>query len=369
MKKIIGDIGIGIGLALACGLAHAQSSVTLYGLIDEAIRFQSSAAGNTVGINEGAVNGNRFGLKGVEELGGGTRAIFQLESGFNIANGKSDQQGQLFGRFAWVGLQSDRFGTVKLGRQYGGIYNFYAFNFDPIGGGNINATDWSLFLVGIRFDNTLQYEKDFGPVTLQVQHAFGGQPGSAVSGSTSTASLIYRFGGGKLGIAGAQSKDGGGHKLVVGSLGGTYAWGPLALYLYGIDARRDAGFNVAAANSGGPLANTSIVGNATTASGPQSSARNDAFVRVGASWQLAPQWRVIGSYAYDHANNVAPGRSGTTQTVYGIVDYLLSKRTDVYLEVDHSHLSGASVNDPNGPLNFAGKANNFGASLSLRTVF
>ncbi len=365
MKKIIG----GMGIALACGAAHAQSSVTLYGLIDQAVRFQTSSAGNTVSVNEGAINGNRWGLKGSEDLGGGSHAIFQVESGFNVGTGKSDQQQQLFGRFAWVGLQNDRFGSLKLGRQYGGIYNFYAFNFDPIGGGNINATDWSLFLVGIRFDNTVQYENAFGPVTLQVQHSFGGQPGSAASGSTTTASVIYRFGTGKVGIAGAESKDGGGHKLVVGSFGGTYAWGPLGLYLYGIDARRDAGFNVAATNTGGPLSNTNIISNVTTVAGNQTSARNDAFVRVGASYQPASQWRLIASYAYDHANNVSPGKSGTTQTVYGIVDYLLSKRTDVYLEVDHSHLSGAAITDPNGPLTFAGKANNFGASLSLRTVF
>ncbi|PXW23878.1 porin [Paraburkholderia caballeronis] len=365
MKRIIS----GAGLALICCAAHAQSSVTLYGLIDEAVRFQTSGAGNTFGMNEGAVNGNRFGLKGVEELGGGTRAIFQLESGFNIATGKSDQQSQLFGRFAWVGLQNDTFGTLKAGRQYGGIYNFYAFNFDPIGGGNINATDWSLFLVGIRFDNTLQYENRFGPVALQVQRSFGGQPGSNAAGSTTTASLIYNFNGGKVGVAGAESKDGGGHKLVVGSLGGTYAWGPLGLYLYGIDARRDAGFSVGATNTSAPLANTNIISNVTTVSGAQTSARNDVFVRVGATYQLAPQWRFIASYAYDHANNVAPGRSGTTQTVYGIADYILSKRTDVYVEVDHSHLSGASVDDPNGPLTFAGKANNFGASVSLRTLF
>lgn len=365
MKKIF----TGIGLAAVCVAAHAQSSVTLYGLIDEAIRFQTSGTGNTVGVNEGAINGNRFGLKGVEDLGGGTRAIFQLESGFNIANGKSDQQSQLFGRFAWVGLQSDRFGTLKAGRQYGGIYNFYAFNFDPIGGGNVNATDWSLFLTGIRFDNTVQYENRFGPVALQVQHSFGGQAGSNAAGSTTTASLIYNFTGGKAGVAGAESKDGNGHKLVVGSIGGTYAWGPVGLYLYGIDARRDAGFTAAATNSGGPLSNTNIVSNATTAFGTQTKARNDTFVRVGATYQLAPQWRFIASYAYDHANNIAPDRNGTIQTVYGIADHILSKRTDVYLEVDHSHLSGAAIDDPNGPLTFAGKANNFGASVSLRTTF
>jgi predicted porin len=355
---------------LGCSSAYAQSSVTLYGLIDEAVRFQTSNTGNVVSVNEGAINGNRFGLKGSEDLGAGMHAIFNLESGFNIANGKSDQQQQLFGRFAWVGLQQDTYGTLKLGRQYGGIYNFYAFNFDPIGGGNINATDWSLFLTGIRFDNTAEYDNRIGPVTVQLQHSFGGQPGSASTGSTNTAYLIYNFTGGKAGIAGAESKDASGHKLLVGSLGGTYAYGLFNFYLYGIDARRDAGFTVAATNSGGPLANTSIVSNATVAGGGvQTAARTDLFVRAGFAWQPAPQWRFTVSYAYDHANNVSPGSNGTIQTVYGIADYVLSKRTDVYLEVDRSHLAGASVNDPNGPLTFAGDKNNVGVSLSLRTLF
>ncbi|RDU98097.1 porin [Trinickia dinghuensis] len=365
MKKLFG----GAALALVCCGAYAQSSVTMYGLIDEAVRFQTSGAGNTVGLNEGAINGTRFGFKGSEELGGGSRAIFQLESGYNVGTGKSDQQQQLFGRFAWVGLQNDKFGTVRLGRQYGGVYSFYAFNFDPIGGGNVNAVDWSLFLTGIRFDNTVEYDNKFGPAVLTLQHSLGGQPGSTASGSTTTASLIYNFSGGKVGIAGAESKDGGGHKLLIGSAGGTYAWGPVGLYLYGIDARRDAGFNVAGTNTGGPLSNTNIISNATTQFGTQTAARDDVFVRVGATYQPAAQWRFIASYAYDHANNVAPGRNGTIQGVYGIADYILSKRTDIYVEVDHSHLAGASVNDPNGPLTFAGSANNFGASVSLRQVF
>ncbi|MBB2929252.1 porin [Paraburkholderia silvatlantica] len=365
----IKSFACGAALALTCGGAWAQSSVTLYGLIDESIRFQSNPGGNSLGLNEGAINGTRWGLKGSEDLGGGLKAIFQLESGFNVGTGKFDQQGQLFGRFAWVGLQSDTWGALKLGRQYGGIYSFYAFNFDPLGGGNINATDWSLFLTGIRFDNTAQYENRFGPVSLQAQRSFGGQPGSNSAGSTTSASLIYNFTGGKAGIAGAQSKDGAGHKLLVGSAGGTYAWGPVGLYLYTIDARRDAGFSVAASGTTGPLANTNIISNVTTAAGPQTSARNDLFVRVGTSWQPTTQWRFIASYAYDHANNVSPGKTGSIQTVYGIADYILSKRTDVYLEVDHSHLSGASVKDPNGPLALGGEANQFGASLSLRTLF
>jgi predicted porin len=226
-----------------------------------------------------------------------------------------------------------------------------------------------LFITGIRFDNTAEYKKQIGPVRFAFQHSFGGQAGSTDSGSTTTGSAVYGFTGGKVGLAGAESEDGAGKKLIVGSVGGMYAIGPVGLYLYGIHARRDAGFSVAGANTGGALSNTNLISNVTTASGPQTSARTDLFVRVGASYQMTPSWSFIASYAFDSARNVSAGQNGTIQTVYGIVDYRLSKRTDVYLEVDRSHLSGASITDPNGPLTFAGQANNFGASLSLRTLF
>lgn len=366
-----------IGAVVGCShAALAQSSVTLYGVIDEAIRYQTGSAtstGHSYAMSEGAVNGTRLGFKGSEDLGGGMRAIFDLQSGFNIANGTRDQQGQEFGRYAYMGLQSNQYGTLTMGRQYGGIYTFYAFNFDPIGGGNINATDWSLFLVGIRFDNTAQYEIPLGPVKLAFQHSFGGQTDGFSSGSTTTGSAIYHFGdgasNGKIGIDGAQSADNAGHHLTVGSFGATYKFGAVGLYLYGIDAHRDRGFQVAASNSGGALANTNIISNVTTAIGAQTASRTDLFVRAGASYFVTPSFSLIASYAYDHAKNVSAGNNGTIQTVYGIADYILSKRTDIYLELDHSHLSGASVTDVNGPLAFDGQKNNFGASVSLRTLF
>ncbi|PXW27513.1 porin [Paraburkholderia caballeronis] len=360
---------IAAAMMAAATACHAQSSVTLYGLIDEAVRFQTGGNGNALSMSEGAINGNRWGLRGSEDLGGGLSAIFNLESGYNIATGKSDQQQQLFGRFAWVGLQSDRFGTLKLGRQYGAVYSFFAFTFDPIGGGNLPATEWSLFFTGSRFDDTVEYDNQFGPVALKLQRSLGGQPGSNSSGSTTAGSAIYAFNGGKVGVAGAESKDAQGHKLVVGSVGTLYTYGPFGLYLYGLDARRDAGFAVAAANSGGALANTGIINNLTTAAGPQTKARNDLNVHVGATWQPAADLVFTLSYSYDYAHNVTPGGNGTIQTVYGVADYLLSKRTDVYLEMDHTHLSGASVNDLNAPISFAGARNNFGAGLSLRTRF
>lgn len=365
MKKLI----FTASAMMVATASYAQSSVTLYGLIDEGVRYQTSGAGNSLSMSEGPIFGNRWGLKGIEDLGGGSSAIFNVESGYNIATGKSDQQGQLFGRFAWVGLQSDKYGTLKFGRQYGAVYSFYAFTFDPIAGGNLPATEWSLFFTGSRFDNTLEYDNQFGPLALKLQRSFGGQPGSAAAGSTTGVSAIYAYNGLKLGMAGSESKDADGHKLLAGSVGGLYGFGPFGLYLYGLDTRRDAGFTVAAANSGGPLANTGAVGNAMTADGPQTKARNDLNLKVGATYRLAPQWFFALSYSYDYAHNVTASSNGTIQTVYGVADYIFSKRTDVYFEVDRTHLSGASINDANAPISFAGARNSFGASLSLRTRF
>jgi predicted porin len=368
-------IMVTVAVLLTCADAMAQSSVTLYGLIDESIRYQShpnsaSARGSTVSVAEGAISGNRFGMRGDEDLGGGSHAIFGLESGFNVASGKFDQQGQLFGRFAWVGLSNQTFGTLKVGRQYSNAFNFDAFTFDPIGGGNVTATDWESFLIGVRYDNTLDYKNQFGPVGIELQQSLGGQAGSFAEGSTSSGSLYYSFSSAKIGVLGQESKDAASHKLIIGSAGANYAPGALKFSAYYIYAKRDAGFQIGAVGTALPLANTSILNNAVTAFGPQTAARTDQFFKVGATYQMRPDVHFMLAYAYDHATNVAPSANGTMKTLYGIADYNLSKRTDIYLEVDDSRLSGASVNDPNSPLSTApGVRQVFGASLSLRTLF
>lgn len=123
-------------LAAIAGSAQAQSTVTLYGLLDAGIgRFTTNAAVGAVAatstvpasatsinsqsqtkLDSAALNGNRWGLKGSEDLGGGLSAIFNLESGFSIDSGASGQGGLLFGRRANVGFVGG-FGKVELGRN------------------------------------------------------------------------------------------------------------------------------------------------------------------------------------------------------------------------------------------------------------
>ncbi|WP_228980992.1 porin, partial [Paraburkholderia gardini] len=110
-------------LATFAGAAHAQSSVTLYGLIDAGISYANhSKVGNShddlVKYDDGVASGSRWGLRGTEDLGGGLKAIFVLESGFNSGNGTLGQGGAMFGRQAYVGVTKDNIGSFTMGRQY-----------------------------------------------------------------------------------------------------------------------------------------------------------------------------------------------------------------------------------------------------------
>ena len=105
--------------------AHAQSSVTLYGLIDAGITYTNNQGGHSSwSETSGSVNGSRWGLRGNEDLGGGLKAIFVLENGFGINNGTLKQNGREFGRQAFVGLGHTQFGSVTLGRQYDSVVDF-----------------------------------------------------------------------------------------------------------------------------------------------------------------------------------------------------------------------------------------------------
>ena len=104
------------------------------------------------------MNGNRWGLKGSEDLGNGTSAIFVLESGFDLANGDSIQGGRLFGRQAYVGLTSENWGTFFIGRQYNAGEAFIA-HIDPFGTGGGYAAANSIFGNSIfdRYDGVIKY--------------------------------------------------------------------------------------------------------------------------------------------------------------------------------------------------------------------
>ncbi|HEX7387333.1 MAG TPA: porin [Castellaniella sp.] len=133
MKKTLLAAALLAGFATA-GVAQAETSVTLYGILDTGYGYQNfkydhtNSAGVATndtarfsGMRDGFVNGNRWGLKGSEDMGNGLRAIFQLEQGFSIASGKvaNGPDNGVFNRQAFVGLASDQWGSLTMGKQYG----------------------------------------------------------------------------------------------------------------------------------------------------------------------------------------------------------------------------------------------------------
>ncbi|MDR5853983.1 porin [Caballeronia sp. LZ062] len=122
--------------------AHAQSSVTLYGRLDAGLEYMNGvptgAASNVTASRIRAESGDwgtsLWGLKGAEDLGGGNRAVFQLEGSFNTMTGQGPGGGGLFNRWATVGIANNSFGTVLLGREL--FVSNGVWDFDPFGQSN-----------------------------------------------------------------------------------------------------------------------------------------------------------------------------------------------------------------------------------------
>lgn len=162
--------------------AHAQSSVTLYGIIDAGLTYVNNVKGSSLfAMQSGILQGSRWGLKGSEDLGGGLKTVFQLENGFNTFTGKLGQGGLDFGRQAYVGLSSTSFGTVTIGRQYDTIDDYvqpatlngnWGAYFSHAG--DIDNTDNAY-----RVNNSVKYASpSYNGLTFGGMYAFGGVAGA-----------------------------------------------------------------------------------------------------------------------------------------------------------------------------------------------
>lgn len=106
---------------LATPLAHAQSNVVVYGIMDACLAVSNGTEGPRTQLNSGCAFGSRLGFRGQEDLGGGLKADFTLESGISLDSGALGQGGRLFGRKALVGL-SGSLGQLHVGRDYSPVF-------------------------------------------------------------------------------------------------------------------------------------------------------------------------------------------------------------------------------------------------------
>jgi predicted porin len=310
-------------VAIALGLpafATAQSNVTVYGIVDASVRRADNAnvTGQSVtSLNDGVYVGSRFGLRGTEDLGGGLKAVFTLESGFDPSTGTMQQVnasasngsgaapgGRLFGREASVGLDSP-LGLVTLGRQYT-LAHPLSGRFQPQPNPNLDAISMFSTHHVARQDNMARYYKQLGPVGLYASYTFneGNGRGRGVGATYSAGPLDLTAYYQEINNAANTATRG------ISGAGGSYAVSKELKAFLGYMKRNDRG---------------------------TSAQENDVW-SVGVNYNLTAPLVLTVSYAQDRQSGVNPGKR---KMGYVGLDYLFSKRTDVYAEVDNNRLSGA----------------------------
>lgn len=358
--------------------ALAQTSLTLYGIADAGVQVSRFGNGTQYNLASGIADGSRLGFKGTEDLGGGYKAIFTLESRIELDTGDNrngflgknpdfallrgaplpaatslalatalgannavvNSNGALFDRTAMVGLVTP-VGAVMLGRMYTPAYEIGAmadtFETGTAGGwGSITTGTSALYTPGvaIRTSNAIQYR-------LQLPSGIGASlvysPEERASGSLGVsnrflgANLKYDANGLNVGIGYNTEKDPFGvRSLRTGVIGGSYTMGNMKFFAGYMNMKND---NPGLAFALTPTITTAL-GTAGAALVPTvlttitSNARLDAdSVSIGMHYRIGAG-RVMGAVAHTRNDLVAD----SDVTLYSIgYDHNLSKRTDVYV--------------------------------------
>ncbi len=213
------------------GNVSAQTSLTIYGIVDAGlVHERGGAAGDVTKLTSGVQSGSRLGFKAMEDLGGGLSAKFLLESGFNMDTGTMGQGNRLFGRQSWVGL-SGRWGDVMLGRQYTPHY-LALDQIDPFATG-LAGSSTNLMSTVDRMDNAIKFATpDWRGLTGELVYGMGEVPGDSSSNRQLGGAIGYASGPLVLKIAHHRVENSTGTDHARTSLvGGKYDFGPAAASL------------------------------------------------------------------------------------------------------------------------------------------
>lgn len=208
---------LSLATVLTCGVVHAQSSVTLYGVIDTSIEVTDPGSSWTPRMDSGAYRGSRFGVRGSEALGGDTRLLFDLESGFSSADGTFATANTIFNRQAWIGVGAP-WGGLRMGRQYSPIYIPFKGGLDAFGAGTIASGLNNLSKITPYTDNGIAYlSPDFHGFTTTLMLALRDTgDGNGLGGSYET--FAYRNGPFRVSYAHQQTNGSGALRANLGGV-------------------------------------------------------------------------------------------------------------------------------------------------------
>jgi len=309
--------------------APAQSSLTIYGIVDVAMRSQTgftasyaNAPDNSRVINSGVGPTSRWGLRGQEDLGGGLKATFNLESTLGVDTGTSGSAAGFFDRAAIVGLTGN-WGAVTAGRQNTLVADSVTL-IDAIGlrfaslNPNIQVTSLTGHRLGIeygttnstgasnRVNNSVKYSGTFGGVTARAMYSFGESAISSRRQESRGLGLNYANGGLVLVSAYTQFQDANGLELDAANIGAAWKTGDLRLTL----------------NFGRNQGDTSTTAQTT-----------NKVLALGGTYPLTKQLSLNGGYYKVDRERTGLNKDGYTRVI-GFVDYQLSRRSSLYLELD-----------------------------------
>ncbi|WP_206950977.1 porin [Trinickia acidisoli] len=334
--------------------AHAQSSVTLYGLIDTNLEFvnHADAKGDAlVRENSGGLSNSRFGFRGTEDLGGGYQTFFELEAGFNGTDGTNTTSGVLFNRTAAVGISNASYGAFSAGLQYTAMYDILE-QYDPMG----YAPQYTWFPTTgssddfsykARLDNSVKYVGQFGGLKAIADYSFGGTVGSFQSNAAYGAGLEYAIGT----LSAAFAYD-----YRNGAVTSTGTW------------TKSRNWSLSARDQFGSV--TVMGGYEHFLENPTKGATiSQALWFGGTRYRFTPAFQLTAALYYQ-----SNATSGVSNSIMGVLsgDYTLSKRTDVYATVAYA----AATHNGNGTFTPVGVtddtafwANQTGVTVGIRHRF
>ncbi len=339
-----GLLALGVTAPLA---ALAQSSVQIYGIADVLMEYRNhmnATQGTRFSVTSGGLNTSRWGLRGTEDLGGGLKAVFNLEAEVGMDTGAAGSA--FWGRQAWVGLQGD-FGRVVAGRSYTTAYDFI-LPYDPMGYAPFYSWATSAGAAGGRkdgqltgADNLIKYEGKFGPVKLGA--SVGAGEGSAAGRYAAIGAAYEADGLGAVLVLDQRSKIAApADKDNVLHWGLSYDMQPVKMFLAQRQYKRSY----------------------TTAGRADN---KSTMTWVGATWSATPQLDLTAAYYYQ---NIKSGTIGTTVDDPKLLalraKYALSKRTWLYAVASNAKAKSGVVSVSRDDAAFADTQSSFGVGIQHR---
>lgn len=369
MKKFL------LAALLACPVCavYAQSSVTLYGLIDEGLTFNSNQGGSRNYTAAGSVmQGSRWGVYGTEDLGGGLKAVFRLESGFDVNSGAMSQGSRLFGRQAYVGLSSN-YGTFTMGRQYDPVVDYVqplslvtfmgAYGGHPLDNDNLQDT--------YRVNNSVKYKSPtIDGASAEAMYAFSNTAGGFSAnnawsfgagwsgGSVSLGAGVIKLDHPGSGTSGAVGSSGSGTTSDYASLANTFVAGSvLNQYI----ASAAGTYTVGGAVFG-------VVYSHVLYELPTSNVHFDNY-EFDAGYYFTPFLRLSGAYTMTRGKVAVTDQEPRYHQFNLVLDYFLSKRTDVYLMGVYQRAAGDAEFARIYPMAASSNMNQYLARVAIRHKF